>query len=84
MAKQQRPWRVIAMTPRVRSVLESRWGAAGKPDDRFVWPVQTRSGHVEPSTVRKQHAKAFTAIAEEAVKRNLKLVRQSIASGIRF
>ena len=75
--------RVIPMTPRVRAVLESRWEAAGKPDEGFVWPAETRSGHIEPSTVRKQHAKAFTAVAEEAAKRNQKPVRPFVLYSFR-
>jgi len=51
--------RVIPMTPRVRAVLESRWNAAGKPEDCWAWPTATRSGHVEPSSLRKQHSKAL-------------------------
>lgn len=75
--------RVIPMTPRVRSVLESRWEAAGKPEEGFVWPAPTRSGHVEPSSVRKQHAKAFTIIADEAAKRNQKPVRPFVLYSFR-
>jgi integrase len=47
------------MTPCVRTVLESRWNEAGKPEEGWVWPATTRSGHVEPSSLRKQHAKAL-------------------------
>jgi integrase len=67
--------RVIPMTPRVRSVLESSWNAAGKPEEGWVWVAPTRSGHVEPSSVRKHHAKAFETIANQASKRNEKPVR---------
>src|SRR5215472_1922833 len=67
--------RVIPMTPRLRAVLESRWNAAGKPAEGFVWHAPTRSGHVEPWSLRKQHANAFRAIAEEAAKRNQRTVR---------
>ena len=56
--------RVIPMTPRVRAVLESRWNEAGKPEEGWVWSATTRSGHVEPSSLRKQHAKAFKAMRE--------------------
>ena len=52
--------RVIPMTPRVRAVLESRWNDAGRPEEGWAWPSRTRSGHVEPSTFRKQHSKALT------------------------
>jgi len=52
--------RVLPMTPRVRSVLGQRWQAANKPGEGWVWPAPTKSGHVEPSTIKKQqHAKAI-------------------------
>jgi integrase len=47
------------MTPRVRSVLENRWKAAGKPSDGWVWPAPTQSGHLEGSSIKKQHANAL-------------------------
>jgi integrase len=71
--------RVIPMTPRVRVVLESRWEATGKPQEGWVWPAGTRSGHVEPSSLRKHHAKAFETMAEEAAKRNEKPTRPCCA-----
>ena len=75
--------RDIPMTPRVRAVLESRWNAAGKPEEGFVWPAPTRSGHVEPSSLRKQHANAFRAIAEEAAKRSQRPVRPFVLYSFR-
>jgi integrase len=57
---------VIPLTPRVRSVLELQREKAGKPEDGWVWPAPTSSGHVEPSSLRKQHAKTFSIIAVEA------------------
>ena len=56
--------RVIPMAPRVRAVLESRWNVAGKADEGWVWLAPTRSGHIEPSSIWKQHGKAFMAIQE--------------------
>ena len=56
--------RVIPMTPRVRTVLESRWNGAGKPEEGWVWPATTRSGHAEPSSFRKQHAKTFKTMRQ--------------------
>lgn len=50
--------RTLPMTPRVRALLEKRWEAAGKPLDGWVWPAPSKSGHVEPSSLKKQHAKA--------------------------
>jgi len=75
--------RVIPMTPRVRLVLELRWEAAGKPEEGWVWPAGTRSGHVEPSSLRKHHAKAFETMAEAATKRNEKLTRPFVLYSLR-
>ncbi len=51
--------RRIRMTDRVRGFLDmrlSRFGESG-----WLFPAETRSGHVEPSSIRKQHTKALTA-----------------------
>src|SRR5438034_11270383 len=47
------------MTPRVRHILESRWEAVGRPLEGYVWPAPSKSGHMEPSSLKKQHAKAL-------------------------
>lgn len=75
--------RVLPMTPRVRNVLEARWEAAGKPVEGWVWPAPTRSGHVESSSLKKQHAKTFKTIAEQAAKNNLKPVRPFVLYSLR-
>jgi integrase len=51
--------RMLPMTPRVRAILESRWERRGRPLEGWVWPAQTLSGHVEPSSLKKQHKKAL-------------------------
>jgi integrase len=51
--------RVLPMTPRVRRLLETRWEAVGQPVDGWVWPAPTKSGHMEPFSLKKQHAKAL-------------------------
>ncbi len=53
--------RVLPMTPRVRAILETRWLAAGKPEEGWVWPARARSGHVEPNSIYGQHLKALEA-----------------------
>jgi integrase len=50
--------RVLPMTARVRRVLEARW-TADKPLDGWIWPAETKSGHMEPSTLKKQYRKAL-------------------------
>lgn len=75
--------RVLPMTPRVRMILESRWERVGRPLEGWIWPAPTRSGHVEGSSLRKQHAKAFALIAEEARKNNQKPVRPFVLYSLR-
>jgi integrase len=51
--------RVLPMTPRVRSILEQRWNCAGEPQEGWIWDAPTQSGHVEPSSLKKQHRRAL-------------------------
>jgi integrase len=51
--------RVLPMPPRVRAILESRWERTGRPLEGWIWPAPTLSGHVEPSSLKKQHRKAL-------------------------
>jgi len=51
--------RVLPMTPRVRHVLQTRWEASGMPAEGYVWPAPTKSGHIEPSSLKKQHSKTL-------------------------
>ena len=51
--------RVLPLTPRVRNILEGRWERAGKPVEGWVWPAPTRSGHLDSSSLKKQHRKAL-------------------------
>jgi integrase len=75
--------RVIPMTPRVRGILHSRWNAIGNPEDGWVWPAPTRSGHMEPSSIRKQHATVFRKLSKEAVERNEKPMRPFVLYSLR-
>jgi integrase len=50
---------VLPMTPRVRHILETRWHACGNPLEGYVWPAPTKSGHIEPSSLKKQHSKSL-------------------------
>jgi len=40
---------------------ETRWEAAAKPVEGWIWPAPTHSGHLEPSSIKKQHSKAVAA-----------------------
>ena len=75
--------RVLPMTPRVRGILQARWKAAGKPADGWVWAAPTRSGHIESSSLKKQHARAFKTLEEEAAKNNEKAIRPFVLYNLR-
>lgn len=75
--------RVIPMTPRVRSILHSRWNTFSNPEEGWVWPASTRSGHMEPSTIRKQHAGVFCTLSEEAIEKNEKPMRPFVLYSLR-
>ena len=48
------------MSARVRTLLQRRWQIAGQPAEGWVFPnPETKSGHMEPSTIKKAHAKAL-------------------------
>ena len=72
------------MTPRVRTVPETHWEASGRPEEGWIWPAApTRSGHVEPSSLRKQHDKAFQTIAEQAKQNERRPVRPFVLYSFR-
>jgi len=51
--------RELPLTPRVREVLQARCEAAGRPAEGWVWPSPTKSGHIDHSTLKKQHRSAL-------------------------
>jgi integrase len=75
--------RVLPMTPRVRGILETRWETAGKPVEGWIWTAPTRSGHIESSSLKKQHARAFKTLREEAAKNNENAIRPFVLYSLR-
>jgi integrase len=51
--------RVIPMTPRVRQLLERHWEAAARPLEGWIWTAPTKAGHIDHSSLKKQHTKAL-------------------------
>ena len=48
--------RMLPITPRVRAVLEMRWERARKPAEGWIFPAPTVSGHIDHTSLKKQHA----------------------------
>lgn len=55
--------RTLPMTPKVRTVLETRWESAGKPIDGFVFPADTECGRITKSSLAKQEGRTFKVMA---------------------
>jgi len=53
--------RTLPMTNRVKHVLKARWEAQDEPREGFVFPAPTREGHINSSSVKKQHNAALAA-----------------------
>src|SRR5215831_886171 len=51
--------RVLPMSPRVRTVLENRWRLAANPDEGWVWPAETKDGHINHDSLKLQHKNAL-------------------------
>jgi integrase len=51
--------RVLPLSPRVRAMLENRWKVAGKPCEGWVWPAETKDGHINHNSLKLQHKKAL-------------------------
>ena len=51
--------RVLPLSPRVRVILENRWKAAGEPREGWVWPAETKAGHINHDSLKVQHKKAL-------------------------
>ncbi|PYV71934.1 MAG: hypothetical protein DMG97_01380 [Acidobacteria bacterium] len=47
------------MSPRVRAVLENRWRIAGEPGEGWLWPAETKDGHINHDSLKLQHKKAL-------------------------
>jgi hypothetical protein len=48
-----------------------------------VWQARTSSGHVEPSTVKKQHANTFKVLSDEAEKKSETPIRPFVLYSLR-
>jgi integrase len=75
--------RVLPMTPRVRAILEMQWERCGRPLDGWIWPAPTRSGHVEPSTLKKKHTRTFQKLTEQAKENNENPIRPFVLYSLR-
>jgi hypothetical protein len=51
--------RVLPMSPRIRVILEERWRTMGQPAEGWIWPASTKSGHINHSSLKKQHTLAL-------------------------
>jgi integrase len=53
--------RALPLSPRVRAMIENRWKVAEEPSEGWVWPADTKEGHINHDSVKLQHKKALKA-----------------------
>jgi hypothetical protein len=58
------------MSARVRLILETRWEIVGKSTEGWLWPAPTKAEHVDHSSLKKQHTRAFRLINAGIEERN--------------
>ena len=51
--------RLLPLSPRVSMMLQARWKNAGEPAEGWVWPAETKDGHVNHDSFKAQHRKAL-------------------------
>jgi len=75
--------RILPLTARVRTVLEARWEAAGKPLEGFIWLAPTKSGHIDHSSLKKQHESVFREVNLEAEKSEVPPLKRFVLYSLR-
>ena len=58
--------RMLPMTPRVYELLQTRYEAAGRPIDGWIFPSTSRCGHLNGDAAKEQHKKALNDSGVEA------------------
>jgi integrase len=51
--------RYLPPSIRVRHMLENRWKQASEPAEGWVWPAETKDGHINHDSLKSQHRKAL-------------------------
>jgi len=60
--------RMLPIVPAAYSALKARQNAQGSPTAGWVFPADTKSGHLEGGSAKNQHAAALAAVNEQAKK----------------
>jgi integrase len=63
--------RMLPLVPAVYLSLKARWQAANQPEEGWVFPADTDSGHIEGGSAKNYHARALDAIKREATKNEI-------------
>lgn len=67
--------RMLPLVPLVYATLKARWERAGKPEDGWIFPAESREGHLNKDTAKDQHRLAIERVnakAKENRERELK------------
>jgi integrase len=60
--------RILPMVPTVHNALKALWNAQGSPQCGWIFPAESKSGHLDRDTAKTYHSRALAAIENEARK----------------
>jgi integrase len=58
--------RMLPLVPAVQKILESRHREQGCPSEGWIFPTESKSGHLEQGSAKNQHQKAIQAVNKAA------------------
>jgi integrase len=58
--------RMLPLVHAVYQALKARWTSAGSPEEGWVFPADTTSGHIEGGSAKNYHARALDSIRKDA------------------
>jgi len=58
--------RVLPMVPAVYDALKARWNAQGSPQSGWMFPTESKSGHLDRDTAKTYHSRALSIIENGA------------------
>jgi integrase len=58
--------RMLPLVPAIQRILEARHREQGRPSEGWIFPTESKSGHLEQGSAKNQHLKAIQAVNKAA------------------
>jgi integrase len=57
---------MLPLVPAIQRILEARHREQGRPSEGWIFPTESKSGHLEQGSAKNQHLKAIQAVNKAA------------------